>query len=134
MGIRSEVGVVGRELRSFDRKDRRGAPTGYRTVCLSSGGRHKNFYVHDLVLSAFVGPRPTHEHEACHRNGERADNRLDNLRWGTVQENAEERALHARARMGTRHRPPEPEYDRAYAPERGGFFDDLLADGAQGAE
>ena len=128
-GIRSAIGVVGRELRSFDRKDRKGAPTGYRTVCLSREGKHKNFYVHDLVLTAFVGPRPTAEHEACHRNGERSDNRLGNLRWGTVQENAEERRRHERARMGTRHSPPATDF----SPEsetRGGFFDDLLAQGA----
>lgn len=44
--------------------------------------------VHKLILLAFVGPRPSSRHECRHLNGDRADNRKDNLAWGTKRENA----------------------------------------------
>lgn len=46
--------------------------------------------VHIVVLEAFVGPRPP-LHLALHRNDDQADNRLVNLYWGTVQDNANDR-------------------------------------------
>lgn len=50
--------------------------------------------VHLLVLEAFVGPRPSPTHDACHGIGGPRDNSLANLRWGTKQENADDRLLH----------------------------------------
>lgn len=62
--------------------------TGYRVVSFYVGPRKRdNKLVHRLVLEAFVGPCPP-EHECCHRNGDKGDNRLDNLYWGTRSENA----------------------------------------------
>lgn len=46
--------------------------------------------VHRLVLLAYVGPCPLGQ-EACHRNGDRADNRLSNLRWDTPASNCKDR-------------------------------------------
>lgn len=85
---------------TFDRKDRTGKLTGYRSVCLSLKGKHRNVYVHEIVLRVFVGPRPSPVHEALHGNGDRGDNRLDNLRWGTVQENADDRERHGHVHRG----------------------------------
>jgi HNH endonuclease len=56
---------------------------GYLQVKLARGKTH---YVHDLVLSAFVGPRPPGK-EACHGPGGRLDTRIENLRYGTHAEN-----------------------------------------------
>ncbi|AKC03065.1 HNH endonuclease [Gordonia phage Gsput1] len=43
--------------------------------------------VHRLVLEAFVGARP--EGMVCrHLNGDPADNRLENLQWGTYSSNS----------------------------------------------
>jgi hypothetical protein len=42
--------------------------------------------VHRLVLLAFVGPCPA-GHEVLHLNHQPADNRLENLRYGTRSEN-----------------------------------------------
>jgi len=42
--------------------------------------------VHQLVLRAFVGPRPKGK-ESLHINGKATDNRLSNLRYGTRSEN-----------------------------------------------
>ena len=59
---------------------------GYRRVSLYRGRSRSNRSIHALVLEAFVGPRPPGQ-EACHNNGDRADNRLDNLRWDTPSAN-----------------------------------------------
>ena len=46
--------------------------------------------VHHLVLLAFVGPCPDGM-EGCHRDDDRANNRLANLRWDTPKANAADR-------------------------------------------
>lgn len=53
---------------------------GYERLLLSSDGESKMFRVHRLVLLAFEGTRPE-DHEVDHINGNRRDNRLENLRW-----------------------------------------------------
>jgi hypothetical protein len=56
---------------------------GYLRVNLSRGSRRKFVrYVHRLVLGAFVG-----KVEADHLNGDKTDNRLENLEWVTGEEN-----------------------------------------------
>jgi len=58
-------------------------PGGHLSVAL---GRKNSQCVHKLVLLAFVGAAPD-KHECLHINGDPADNRLPNLRWGTRSEN-----------------------------------------------
>ena len=60
--------------------------TGYLRVNLSQRGKVTQRHVHTLVLEAFRGPRPAGM-VACHRDGSRTNNRLRNLRWGTVASN-----------------------------------------------
>lgn len=48
---------------------------------------------HTLVLTAFVGPRPA-TLEGCHRDGNRANNTLVNLYWGTRSDNQRDRVRH----------------------------------------
>lgn len=72
----------------------RGNP--YWQVHLMRGGRDAPFYrvaVHRLVLESFVGPCPPGM-EACHANGNGFDNRLENLRWDTHENNMAEQALY----------------------------------------
>jgi hypothetical protein len=61
---------------------------GYLYVNLTppAGGKYKTFRVHRLVLAAFVGPCPDGM-ECRHLNGIKADCRLENLAWGTQEEN-----------------------------------------------
>lgn len=68
----------------------------YRQVTLrpGSGKKKKIFYVHRLVLEAFVGPCPENM-ECRHLNGVRSDCRLDNLAWGTKAENEADKKKHA---------------------------------------
>lgn len=76
-------------------------PNGYRRVVLSSSGRMRGFYVHHLVLLAFIGPRPA-GHECCHGNRDKTDNHLGNLRWGTKAENAADTVRHGLSPKGER--------------------------------
>lgn len=50
------------------------------------GAQAQNKDVHALVLLAFVGP-PQPGQECRHLDGDKANNRLSNLVWGTKQEN-----------------------------------------------
>jgi len=58
---------------------------GYRAVSL---GNRKQATVHSLVMFAFVGPRPDGAW-INHRNGDKADNRLENLEYCTPKQNQE---------------------------------------------
>ena len=69
---------------------------GYLTVKLAYKGETKTEYVHVLMLLAFIGPRPITKArgEIRHLDGDKTNNRLDNLVYGTVRENAEDRVRH----------------------------------------
>lgn len=65
---------------------------GYACVYLhkaipSVGSIKKHLTIHSLVLEAFVGPKPSPSHMANHKNGNKLDNRPENLEWVTNQEN-----------------------------------------------
>lgn len=60
--------------------------TGHVIVNLHKDSRQKACLVHRLVLGAFIGPCPP-DMECCHWNDMAADNRLENLRWGTREDN-----------------------------------------------
>jgi len=66
---------------------------GYPSCCLSIKNFHKSIRVHTMVLDAFVGPRPV-EKECRHLDGNRQNNRLENIRWGTMTDNQRDRARH----------------------------------------
>lgn len=63
---------------------------GHLSVAL---GRRNSRCVHELVLLAFVGEKP-HKCECRHLNGNPADNRLENLAWGTRSENIKDKTAH----------------------------------------
>jgi hypothetical protein len=60
------------------------------------------YYVHRLVLMSFVGP--PNGLLTRHLNGDPADNRLDNLRWGTAKENSGDALAHGTIAQGRNHR------------------------------
>lgn len=104
-----EVSDQGR-VRSFDRTTRDGRRIKGRVLKLSRSGIHltvvlcgsvhrRTRTVHQLVMEAFVGPRPPGL-EVAHYDGNGYNNKLSNLRYATaVSNNADKR------RHGT-YRPP----------------------------
>jgi hypothetical protein len=75
---------------------------GYRILALQRDSRAHTVYVHAIVLETFIGPCP--EGMQCrHLNGNKTDNRLENLQWGTPLQNAEDRDRHGTHSRGEKH-------------------------------
>lgn len=75
---------------------------GYLRACLYIGGRKRQAFVQELVLEAFVGPRPSGL-EACHDDNDPSNNRPGNLRWDTHQSNMLDKQRHGTHQIGERH-------------------------------
>lgn len=77
---------------------------GYKRVILNRPGERKTGWVHLLVLEAFVGPRPHGRHiEGRHLDGNSLNCALENLAWGTAQQNADDRRRHDTVPKGEGH-------------------------------
>jgi len=74
---------------------------GYIVVGLYRNSKCKQCWMHRLVLEAFIGPRP-HKMETRHLDGDKTNNRLENLKWGTIEENWEDKRRHGTAPVGER--------------------------------
>ncbi len=83
-------GPSGRYLKHVVHKD------GYHYVWLGKGNRHA---VHRLVLETFEGPCPDGM-EACHGDGDRGNNGIENLRWDTRPNNSADKAGHGTQQRG----------------------------------
>lgn len=60
---------------------------GYYTVSLRGrNGRRKTHYVHRLVACLYI-PNLSNLSQVNHKNGSKADNRVENLEWMTLQNN-----------------------------------------------
>ena len=75
---------------------------GYPSVRLVVNGKRKRLVVHVLVARAFLGPKPF-GCEVRHLNGNKCDNRRENLAYGTKKQNADDRERHGRTSRGERH-------------------------------
>lgn len=74
----------------------------YRAVHLQINGRRRKRYVHSIVLSTYVGPRPKGM-QCRHLDGTRDNNHVSNLAWGTRSENQMDRVRHETHHRGERH-------------------------------
>ncbi len=76
---------------------------GYLQIGLWQHGAKKRVkkqrLVHRLVIITFVGHNWRRK-QVAHRNGNRLDNRLENLMWVTPKENADHKRSHGTLQMG----------------------------------
>lgn len=73
---------------------------GYPYVVLCNNGITKTFKVHRLICLAFY--EQSEKKEVRHLNGIRNDNRVENLCWGTFEENMRDRDQHNNTLRGER--------------------------------
>lgn len=59
---------------------------GYLRVCLWKNGKGVCKTIHRLVAEAFI-PNPENKPQINHKNGNKKDNRVQNLEWSTQSEN-----------------------------------------------
>lgn len=73
---------------------------GYIVATLTdTNGRNRPHRVHRLILEAFVGPCPLGM-QCRHKDGDRTNNSLSNLAWGTPKENTTDKFRHGTMLMG----------------------------------
>jgi hypothetical protein len=91
----TQISYDGRLWRNGKEKKFTVSPIGYEVVSFSTNNKTKTYYKHRLMLHAFIGPCPDNC-EALHINGNRLDNRLENLRWISSLQNS---AVRKKAKM-----------------------------------
>lgn len=62
--------------------------SGYLSIKLGLGPKRQRKDIHRLVAITFLGLPPTAKHQCNHKNGNKLDNRIENLEWVTQIENA----------------------------------------------
>ncbi len=71
---------------------------GYLVVNIQrKHAKSRSVKINVIVLETFVGLKPTHDNKyyVCrHKNGNKHDNRLSNLRWGTQKQNVQDSIKH----------------------------------------
>lgn len=98
IGQRRATPILMRLVPKTARRERK-AQT-YLYVTLYCDGAARCYPVHQLVLMAFAGPCPT-GYEPAHWDGNGLNNRLNNLRWATPEENQNDRRRHGRMPIGS---------------------------------
>ena len=76
---------------------------GYLQVSLCKDGKMKHYKVHRLVAKAFID-NPDNKPCIDHISTDRADNRVENLRWSTCKENSNNPITLERTRTVKRNR------------------------------
>lgn len=91
--------------RGYGEREMRQTPNadGYPSVRLTIGGKRTRLAVHRLVAREYLPPRPTTSHEVRHLDGDKSNPHVENLAWGTVKENADDRERHGRTSRGLSH-------------------------------
>lgn len=76
---------------------------GYQHVLIRmADSSRKTYLIHHIVLNTFVGPRSTGQ-ETRHLDGDRTNNALSNLEWGTRLVNNRDKYGHGTMPVGERH-------------------------------
>lgn len=72
---------------------------GYRLVGIFSNGKQYQKLVHRLVAEAFI-PNRDNKPQVNHKNGDKTDNRVENLEWCSNQENQKHSFLVLKRKSG----------------------------------
>lgn len=89
---RSHLKTQGRVMKNVSR------PDGYKLVRFRDRGRSLYPRVNRLVAIAFHGPPPAGRNDCRHLDGRPANNRADNLAWGSRAENMADAKRHGTLR------------------------------------
>lgn len=76
--------------------------TGYQYIVMRSLRSKMAVGVHRLVATGFLGPAPFPDAQVAHLDGNRLNNRLENLRWVTRSENERHKVGHGKSNRGER--------------------------------
>ncbi len=85
---RPKGGGIGKIMKPYRRED------GYNMYILREGNKSYHKKAHQLVIEAFVGPKPSLKHEVRHKDGTRYNDNYLNLEWGTNKENKADMIRH----------------------------------------
>jgi hypothetical protein len=91
---------IGHILKPF----RSASGSGYLTVSLCDGKTAHKRSIHRLVCTAFHGFPPSTELHAAHEDGDRLNNRADNLSWKQPAANMADKLRHGTHNRGERHK------------------------------
>lgn len=62
--------------------------SGYMWIQFSVNSVKKNYYIHQLVASHFI-PNPDGKQFVNHKDGNKTNNKVENLEWVTQSENTQ---------------------------------------------
>jgi len=111
-----KVYSIASNWRGFGRRELKQHPNshGYPSVRLTLGGKRKHIVVHRLVMLKHGPVRPSSTHEICHIDGNKNNNVISNLRWGTRKDNAADRTKHGNCRAAENGRKSAYKLTRGY--------------------
>jgi hypothetical protein len=108
----------------------------YLSVCLSGGAKGRMVIVHRLVAAAFI-PNPQHLPQVNHKNGNKTDNRVENLEWCSCSENHKHAFAEGLRSQGAKNRAAAARNirkahmaRRRFTPEAVAIIKELYAEGA----
>jgi hypothetical protein len=76
---------------------------GYQSISMSHNNTKVTKSVHRLICSAFHGTPSIASLQVRHLDGNPSNNRPENLKWGTQEENWQDRRVHGTASVGEQH-------------------------------
>lgn len=76
---------------------------GYKTLCIKKSCKVKSHKIHRLLLMVYVGKPPNPKSVCRHLDGNKLNNSLENLCWGTHQENSDDKLKHGTMPMAEKH-------------------------------